>query len=54
MMRFKTYKFADLYDISSGISSKKEQAGHGNPFVSFSTVFNNYILPDVLPDFMDT
>ena len=54
MMRFKTYKFADLYDISSGISSKKEQAGHGNPFVSFSTVFNNYILPDVLPDLMDT
>lgn len=54
MMRFKTYKFEDLYDISSGISSTKEQAGHGNPFVSFSTVFNNYILPDELPDLMDT
>lgn len=54
MMRFKTYKFEDLYDISSGISSTKEQAGHGNPFVSFSTVFNNYILPDELPDLMNT
>lgn len=54
MMRFKTYKFEDLYDISSGISSTKEQAGHGNPFVSFSTVFNNYILTDELPDLMDT
>jgi len=35
---------------SSGISSKPEQAGHGSPFVSFSTVFNNYFIPDSLPD----
>lgn len=40
--------------MSSGISSTKEQAGHGSPFVSFSTVFNNYFLPDLLPDLMDT
>lgn len=48
------YAFSELYDISSGISSTKEQAGHGAPFVSFSTVFNNYFLPDELPDLMDT
>ena len=48
------YAFSELYDISSGISSTKEQAGHGAPFVSFSTVFNNYFLPDELTDFMDT
>lgn len=54
MMKFKTYRFADLYDIGSGISSTKEQAGHGSPFASFSTVFNNYILPDELPDLMAT
>ena len=40
--------------MSSGISSKPEQAGHGNPFLSFSTVFNNYFLPDNLNDLMDT
>jgi type I restriction enzyme S subunit len=40
--------------MSSGISSKPEQAGHGNPFLSFSTVFNNYFLPDSLNDLMDT
>ena len=40
--------------MASGISSTKEQAGHGSPFVSFSTVFNNYFLPDTLPDLMDT
>ena len=48
------YAFSELYDISSGISSTKEQSGHGAPFVSFSTVFNNYFLPDELTDFMDT
>jgi type I restriction enzyme S subunit len=46
--------FADLYRMSSGISSKPEQAGHGAPFLSFSTVFNNYFLPEHLPDRMDT
>lgn len=40
--------------MSSGISSSKDQAGHGAPFVSFGTVFNNYFLPDKIPDLMDT
>ena len=40
--------------MASGISTSKEQAGKGAPFVSFSTVFNNYFLPEVLPDLMDT
>lgn len=48
------YPFSDLYDMASGISSSKEQAGHGSPFVSFGTVYNNYFLPEVLPDLMDT
>ena len=54
MNNLKKYAFADLYDMASGISSTKDQAGHGAPFVSFSTVFNNYLLPDELPDLMDT
>ncbi len=53
MTKLKTYKFSKLYEMSSGISSKPEQAGHGSPFVSFSTAFNNYFLPNVLPDLMD-
>ena len=40
--------------MASGISTSKEQAGKGAPFVSFGTVFNNYFLPDELPDLMDT
>lgn len=54
MSELRTYKFSDLYDMSSGISSKPEQAGHGFPFVSFSTVFNNQFIPQTLPDLMDT
>lgn len=54
MSKLKTYKFSDLYEMSSGISSKPEQAGHGAPFLSFSSVFNNYFLPESLPDLMDT
>ena len=47
-------RFNELYTMSSGISSTKEQAGHGYPFVSFSTIFNNFFLPEQLPDLMDT
>lgn len=54
MSKLKTYKFNILYDFTSGISSKPEQAGHGSPFVSFSVVFNNYFLPDILSDLMNT
>jgi type I restriction enzyme S subunit len=54
MNNLKTYKFSELYAMSSGISSKPEQAGHGAPFISFSTVFKNQFLPEKLPDLMDT
>jgi type I restriction enzyme S subunit len=54
MNEFNWYKFDELYSMSSGISSKPIQAGHGSPFVSFSTVFNNYFLPNKLIDLMDT
>ena len=54
MSNLKVYKFCDLYEMSSGISSKPEQAGHGSPFLSFRTVFNNEFLPGFLQDLMDT
>ena len=54
MSKLKTYQFCDLYEMSSGISSKPEQAGHGSPFLSFSVVFNNYFLPEALNDLMDS
>ena len=54
MNNIKKYPFSELYEMSSGISTTKNQAGHGYPFVSFGTVFNNYFLPEQLPDLMDT
>ncbi|BBV46960.1 restriction endonuclease subunit S [Citrobacter portucalensis] len=54
MSKLTKYKFSDLYSMASGISSAKEQAGHGSPFLSFSVVFNNYFVPDLLSDLMDT
>jgi type I restriction enzyme, S subunit len=54
MTSIREYNFSDLYEMGSGISSKPEQAGHGSPFVSFSTVFNNFFLPDKLNDLMNT
>lgn len=53
MNELKKYKFNKLYEMSSGISSKPEQAGQGAPFCSFTTVFNNYFLPPELPDRMN-
>lgn len=54
MSELNRYKLSELYTMSSGISSKPEQAGHGAPFLSFSTVFAGHFLPDELPDKMHT
>lgn len=54
MNNLKKYKLDELYEMGSGISSTKEHAGHGYPFASFSTVFNNIFLPNELKDLMDT
>ena len=54
MNKLKSYKFSDLYALGSGISTSPDQAGHGYPFVAFSTVFNNYFLPENLSDLMQT
>ena len=40
--------------MDSGISTSKEQAGHGAPFVSFKDIYANPILPDELTEKMDT
>lgn len=54
MNNLNNYKLSLLYDISSGISSKPEDSGHGYPFVSFGDVFNNYFLPSKLTNLMNT
>lgn len=53
-MKLKEYKLNEIYKMDSGISTTKEQAGHGEPFVAFKDIFNNYILPEDLTERMDT
>lgn len=54
MIKLTEYKLSDLYKMDSGIGTSKEQAGHGAPFISFSDIFNNTILPEKLTQKMDT
>ncbi len=54
MNNLKEYKFNELYQMDSGISTSKDQAGHGSPFVSFKDIYANPILPDDLTEKMNT
>ncbi len=48
------YKLGDLYDVHNGLSKGGKFFGSGYPFLSFKTVFNNYFLPPVLPDMVQS
>ena len=39
------YRLGDLYEVSNGLSKSGDCFGSGYPFLSFSTVFNNYFIP---------
>ena len=54
MEKWKEYKIGDLYDVHNGLSKGGEFFGSGYPFLSFKTVFNNYFLPTVLPDLVQS
>ena len=51
---WKTYKFEQLFDISSGLSKSRDQFGFGYPFVTFKDVFYNWFLPEKLGDLANT
>ena len=45
MNGWEKFKLGDLYSVHNGISKGKQFFGKGYPFLSFSTVFNNWFLP---------
>lgn len=53
-MKFNTYYLSDLYDISSGLSKKREEFGFGYPFLTFKEVFHNTFLPSELTELANT
>jgi type I restriction enzyme S subunit len=53
-MSWEKYKLSDLYDAHNGLSKGRQFFGTGYGFLSFSTVFNNYFIPEELPDLVQT
>ena len=51
---WKTSPIGDLYSVSSGLSKGAAFFGKGYPFVSFSTIFNNPILPAIVDELVES
>lgn len=48
------YRLGDLYEVSNGLSKSGDFFGTGFPFLSFSTVLNNYFIPSEMYDLVQT
>lgn len=53
-MSWETVRLGDLYDVHNGLSKGGKFFGSGYPFITFSTVFNNYFLPDEITDYVQS
>lgn len=49
-LKFTEKNLDQIYSFSSGLSKSSDLFGEGYPFLSFTTIFNNYFLPDKLND----
>jgi len=54
MKKWESVKLGDLYEVHNGLSKGGKYFGSGYPFLTFSTVFNNYFLPEELTDFVQS
>ena len=48
MSEWKKVKLGELYEVHNGLSKGRQFFGSGYPFLTFSTVFNNWFLPKTL------
>ena len=53
-MSWEKVKLGELYTVHNGLSKGSKSFGSGSPFLSFSTVFNNYFIPEELTDLVQT
>lgn len=53
-MSWKKVKLGELYTAYNGLSKSKKFFGTGDPFLTFSTVFNNYFLPRKLTEYVQS
>lgn len=54
MKKWESVKLGDLYEVHNGLSKSGKFFGSGYPFLTFSTVFNNFFLPEKLTDFVQS
>ena len=54
MTERKVVKLGELYEVHNGLSKGREFFGSGYPFLSFSTVFNHFFIPDKLTDLVQS
>lgn len=48
MSEWRKVKLGELYEVHNGLSKGRQFFGSGYPFLTFSTVFNNWFLPENL------
>lgn len=53
-MKWEKVKLEELYEVHNGLSKGRKFFGSGYPFLSFSTVFNNYFIPSELTDLVQS
>ncbi len=54
MSKWRSVKLGDLYEVHNGLSKGGKYFGSGYPFLTFSTVFNNYFIPDEMTDLVQS
>lgn len=53
-MSWEYVALGELYEVHNGLSKGGKFFGRGSPFLSFSTVFNKWFLPQELPDLVQS
>lgn len=54
MSTMEIVKLGELYEVHNGLSKSGKFFGAGFPFLTFSTVFNNYFIPDELTELVQS
>ena len=54
MEEWKEYKLGDIYEVHNGLSKGGKFFGSGYPFLSFSTIFNNWFVPNELSNLVQS
>jgi len=53
-MKSNFVKLGDLYEVHNGLSKGGKFFGSGYPILTFSTVFNNYFIPEEITDYVQS